>query len=179
MTLVCLKGFCWGSTFQRSSIVSPINSAWSVCLHWVAHNLQAGIFRRLAYVWFDMVTAPAKVTHVGVGGLSSGAAYLFSDLVCSLDHGDKHWRTNPQEKDIRYQACWVIIFSTWEWIRKFLFLCWVVLFDFWESVSSYRVCSGVHTAARCLSSHRSSLEAAANLGLGSLCAVSLSCRGKW
>ena len=48
---------------------------------------------------------------------------------------------------------------------KFLFFCCSVLLKFIESLPSYSVCPGVHTVACCLSSHRSSLQATANLAL--------------
>lgn len=66
--LVFLKGFCWGSTFQRSTIVPSINTDRSFSFYWAALNQQGGIFRSFSCVWFVTVTASAKVMHVWQAG---------------------------------------------------------------------------------------------------------------
>lgn len=106
--------------------------------------------------------------------------YMFAQWSCvlfqactlsSFPGSSKHRWRNMQVEDIvvKYQTCWIVICSTWNWIRQFLFFCLTLPFSFSESVSSCCVCSGIRTVACCLSSHRSSLEAAANLALQLVC----------
>lgn len=81
--LVFLKGFCWGSTFQRYPIVRIINSDRSFCLYWAALNQQTGIFRSFSSAWFVMVTASAKVTHARQASCAQ-VLHVCSVVLCAL-----------------------------------------------------------------------------------------------
>lgn len=180
--LVFFKGFCWGSMSQWFPIVLSIDSDWSVCLHWAALNRWAEIIQSFSCVWFVAVTAFCKGHACVAGRLGSGVQrqpHVCSVVLCVLSTvytlkfpslEQTEMKKHARRKTLRLNIKLVESSAEPETrLKRSISFCWISLFNFSRSISPYCICSRIHTVACCLSSHRSSLEAAANLALQFVC----------